>query len=90
MLSILQRSWCLGILSGALLTSIIMKSVLKACLEVLRPSRIVQTMFVKKVFVERLGIKPCWPEESEMCGVMFYITDFSSILEEVESSNIEL
>ena len=35
-----------------------------------------------------LGLKPCWAGENRMCGVMFFRTNFSSILKEVEKSDL--
>ena len=89
-LSILLLSWCLGTVLKALLKSIVVRNVLKAGFAALRLSRIVCIMYVRRVHVEWLGVRPCWAGEGWIFGVMFCRTNFSSILDGVEISDIGL
>ena len=69
-----------GMVSKALLMSIVASNVRCAGLFVLRPSCIVCVMEVRSVVVECCGRKPCCEVERGMCGFMFVRTSLSSIL----------
>ena len=69
-----------GMVSNALLMSIVASSVRYAGCWVLRPSCIVCVMEVRRVVVECCGRKPCCEIERGMCGFMFWRTSLSSIL----------
>lgn len=80
MLAIFWMSKVRGIVSKALLMSIVAKSVRCAGFGVLRPSCIFCVMEVRSVVVECCGRKPCCEVERGMCGVMSERTSLSSIL----------
>lgn len=81
---------CLGTVSKALLMSIVVIIVRAAGLLELRPSSVVCVMFVRRVEVECLGLKPCCVGDSGMCVSMLFKMSLSSILEGLLSNEIGL
>lgn len=90
MLSILFMRMCRGTVSKAFMTSTADVSVRGAGLLVLRPSCIVCVMFVRRVVVECLGLKPCCVGDSGMEGFITLRTSLSRILEGFGRSEIGL